>query len=162
MYCGKTTIGRRLARRLGLDFVDLDVAFEERYRINVPTFFQKYGEEAFRTIERKLLHDTEAMDNVVVATGGGTPCFFDNMEFINHTGTSVYLFMSPAAIASRASTSKKMRPLLANLTPEQRLEKIQQQLALREQYYKRAHHQFDAFSPDLDALVEEICQKIEG
>ena len=82
MYSGKTTFGRRLAASKGMDFLDLDRAFEERYHYTVPRFFATFGETAFRKLETQMLRDTARLDNVVIATGGGTPCHSGNMDFI--------------------------------------------------------------------------------
>ncbi len=156
MYSGKTTLGRQLARRLGLDFLDLDVAFENRYHLTIPLFFQKYGEQAFRLLETKVLQSTDDMDNIVISTGGGTPCFNNNIEHINQHGISIYLYMSHDAICSRMAASKKPRPAFANLTDEERRDKVSAQLALREPIYRQAHITINGFNPDIDALVNTI------
>ena len=83
MASGKSNLGQILAEKLGYAFVDLDYLFEERFRIRVLDFFEKYDEKGFRTIEQSLLHETTGWDNMVIATGGGTPCFFDNMDVIS-------------------------------------------------------------------------------
>ena len=83
MGAGKTTIGRVLARELGLDFYDLDWYIEDRFHKKIPDIFAEQGEEGFRDIERKMLHEVAEFENVIVSCGGGTPCFFDNMEYMN-------------------------------------------------------------------------------
>ena len=82
MASGKSNLGQLLAEKLGYSFIDLDYLFEERFRISVLDFFEKYDEDGFRKIERSILHETLEQDDVVISTGGGTPCFFDNMHFI--------------------------------------------------------------------------------
>ena len=110
MYCGKSTFGRRLAEAKGMDYLDLDRAFEARYHYTVPMFFQRFGEAAFRTLETQMLHSTADLDNVVIATGGGTPCYGDNMDFILAHGTAVYLQMPVDALVERALRSRNPRP----------------------------------------------------
>jgi shikimate kinase len=81
--CGKTSLGKKIAKKIGYNFVDLDHLFEEEYKITIPDFFEKYSEEAFRICERKILHSTASLKKTIIATGGGTPCYFDNIDFIN-------------------------------------------------------------------------------
>lgn len=150
MYSGKTTLGRQLAERLGYNFLDLDVAFEERYRVSIPHFFEKYGEPAFRQLEKQLLHQTATLDNTVISTGGGTPCIDDNMDFINHAGVSVYLELTADAICTRAARSKKPRPILTGLSEEERCEKIALQLCQRKPYYEQAHLTVNTYAPTLE------------
>lgn len=156
MYCGKTTVGHRLADSLGYEFVDLDQLFEARYHTAIPLFFQRWGEGAFRKLEQQVLHATEAMDGTVIATGGGTPCYFDNMDWINAHGLSIYLDADMDLILSRAAASKKTRPILAHKTPEERQAFIQSQLSQRLPYYRKASLSVAASHPDIDALVRRM------
>lgn len=160
MYSGKTTVGKQLAKRLNFSFIDLDQAIELRYHVSIPVFFNKYGEDAFRILERNVLEIVSDKDDVVISTGGGTPCFGDNMDFILSKGRVIYLKMAPAAILSRESRSKKQRPLLAFLTDEEKAAKVEAQLKERSGYYERAHFCIDALSPDMDALVELVNKNI--
>lgn len=152
MYAGKTTYGRRLAAAKGLEFVDMDALFEERYHYTVPRFFAQFGEAAFRTIERQLLHYTASLDGVVVATGGGTPCFGDNMDYIIQHGTAVYLQLTVEQLYARALASRNPRPLMHGLSPQQIREKIATQLKEREGFYLRAQVIVDGSNamPDID------------
>lgn len=156
MYSGKTTVGRSLAQQLGFGFVDLDQLFEERYHTSIPLFFNRYGEDAFRKLEQLMLHSTETMDNAVISTGGGTPCYFDNMEWINAHGVSVYLNVSVAKIVQRAHASKKIRPVLANKSPEELQAFIECQLAQRMPFYRMAQIRFPADEPDISSLLRII------
>ena len=104
MYSGKTTIGRKLAECLDTRFVDLDQLFEEHYHTSIPLFFNRYGEDAFRKLEQLMLHSTHTLNHVVISTGGGTPCFFDNMEWINAHGISVYLNGFPTIPKPKSSS----------------------------------------------------------
>lgn len=147
MYCGKTTFGRQLAAEKGMDYLDLDRAFEERYHYTVPRFFATFGEEAFRRLETQMLHSTAQLDNVVIATGGGTPCHSDNMDFILDNGTAIYLQMTVDALVERALHSRNPRPLMRGLTEEQLRDKIAKQLKEREPYYLKAPVVLDGVAP---------------
>ena len=153
MYSGKTTVGHKLATRLGYQWIDLDQMLETTFHTTVPIFFKRYGEEAFRKIEQKLLHSTAELDNIVISTGGGTPCHFDNIEWMNLHGTSVYFDVTIETLLRRASQSKKPRPILAGMTEEERSLYIRQQLSQRLPYYQKANIIFPADQPDLDQLV---------
>ena len=156
MYSGKTTVGHKLAVSLGYQWLDLDQAFETFYHTSIPIFFKRYGEEAFRKLEQKLLHATADNDNTVVSTGGGTPCFFDNMQWINQHGKSVYFDVSVETLLRRAAQSKKPRPILAGMTEEERALYIRQQLDARMPYYQKAQIIFPADEPDLNQLVRIV------
>lgn len=158
MYSGKSTLGRDLARALGFEFADLDVMFEQKYKTTIPLFFRRYGEKAFRIIEQQVLHSTENLDNIVIATGGGTPCFFDNMAWINSHGTSVFFDATVSKILSYASISKKTRPILANKTEEERALFVTEQLKSRLPYYTQAHITFHTDN-DISELAKIIAQK---
>lgn len=149
MYAGKSTYGRRLAEEKGMGYLDLDRAFEERYHYTVPRFFAQFGEQAFRQLESQMLRSTADIDNTVIATGGGTPCFSDNMDFILQHGTAIYLRMSVDALVQRALDSHNPRPAMRGLTEQQLRQKIEQQLAEREPFYLRAHIVIDGQHPDL-------------
>jgi shikimate kinase len=149
MGSGKSRTGREAAERMKCRFIDLDDVFEERYRISVLDFFDKYGETMFRNIERNLLHDTIHEDNVIIATGGGTPCFFDNMDFINRNGTSIYIKPGNDSLVRRLMIVRKKRPLLKDVSKEKLADFIFQQLTERELFYSRAHYKIEG--PDISA-----------
>ena len=149
MYCGKSTFGRRLAEAKGMDYLDLDRAFEERFHYTVPRFFEQFGEQAFRRLETQMLHSTAELDNTVIATGGGTPCHSGNMDFILAHGTAVYLQMSVDAIVARALRSRNPRPKLHGLPEAELRPIIEAQLKEREGIYLRAHIILDGIDPQL-------------
>lgn len=157
MFSGKTTIGHKLAVKLGYRWLDIDHFFELQFHTSIPIFFKHYGEEAFRKIEQKLLHSTAELDNTVISTGGGTPCHFDNMQWINQHGISVYFDVSVQTILHRAASSKKPRPILAGLTDDERALFIRQQLNSRMSYYQKAQIIFPADNPDLNQLARLIA-----
>ena len=104
MYSGKSTIGKQLAKKLGIAFIDTDLLFEQSYHTSIPLFFKRYGETAFRKLERMILeHSIDENQPHVISTGGGTACHNNNMDWINAHGISVYLEMSAAAICARAN-----------------------------------------------------------
>ncbi|MBR1798974.1 MAG: shikimate kinase [Bacteroidales bacterium] len=152
MYSGKSTFGRRVAIEKDLDFLDLDDAFERRYHFTITDFFARFGEKAFRQLEEKILLSTEKMDNIVVSTGGGTPCFGSNMDFMLHHGTVIYLRMNADEICARAETSHRQRPLLQHLSDSQRRTFVEQQLSQRETFYSRSHIILDGNNPTLPNL----------
>jgi len=140
MGSGKSRTGGETAAKLDWHFTDMDDLFEEKYRISVLDFFVKYDETSFRNIERQLLHETILEDNMIIATGGGTPCFFDNMDFINSNGTSIYLKPDIALLINRLRIVRKKRPLLKDVKSENLVDFVHQQLAERELFYSRAHY----------------------
>ena len=153
---GKSSVGKKLAAKLGCEFVDLDNAFEEEYHVSIPDFFQKYNETAFRSCERKVLLDKLALDNVVLSAGGGTPCFSDNMQLMKNSGVVVYIKMAPASLFDRLSHAKRVRPLVQNKTPEELQQYIDNTLPLRETFYQQAHLIVKGESIDVDNLCEEV------
>ncbi len=138
---GKTTLGKQLAKALGYTFWDLDWAIEKSEGRTVPEIFEKNGESYFREIERLELHKTIELDNVIIATGGGAPCFFDNIDFIKKAGISIYLDVSVEALYHRlhgVGTSK--RPLLNGKTEEQLVEDLTNRKNHRQIFYTQANH----------------------
>lgn len=139
MGAGKTTIGQQLAERLGYKFLDMDHVIEEKMQRSVSQIFSEKGEEEFRRLERECLEEISTEQNVVVATGGGAPCFYDNMERMNAYGLTVYLCLSPEQLQERLELShKNKRPLLAQREGEELLDFIRQNLSEREPFYRKA------------------------
>lgn len=153
MGSGKSTVGRQLARALNYTHVDLDVLFEEEYKITIVDFFSKYDENAFRLIEHNLLQKTFTLENHVISTGGGTPCFNSNMDLINLNGVSVYIKMHPKSLFTRLVNSKRTRPLTAGLDEIQLQMSIEENLALREKYYSQSKIQVKGEDIDVNALA---------
>lgn len=159
MGSGKTTFGSQLSRRLHLHFFDTDTLIEHKFKVNINQLFKKYNEEVFRVVEHGVLLDTFKMDHGVISTGGGTPCYKDNMELINQHGISVYLKTAPEHIFERLKKSRKKRPLIAGLNKKELFEFIKMQINAREEYYNRAHIIFDPFKEDIEILIEKISAK---
>ena len=156
MGSGKTNIGKLLSAKLNMAFYDLDQQFEEKYHYTVNHFFEQFGEPEFRKIERSLLLGTENLENTIVSTGGGTPCYFDNMAFINRNGLSIYFKLSVPQIISRLQQSKKPRPLVKGLSGNDLTEKVSTLLESRIPFYQQAHLTIEGFGHTLESLVEEI------
>lgn len=151
MGAGKSTLGRELNRLTGIGFVDLDDLIEQRYGMSIRDMFAQVGEVEFRRREAETLQSTTQMSNVVVALGGGTPCFGDNMDRILASGTTVYLDVPVEKIYHRLMRGRHKRPLISHLSDTELLAYIDENLARRLPYYTRAEATFDA-----GALDEEI------
>ncbi len=143
MGSGKTTVGKQLAAALGRTFYDLDWYIETRYHSTVAQIFAEKGEEGFRQIEKSMLHEVAEFEDIVLSCGGGTPCFFDNMDYINSVGESVYLKATPQVLAEHLRMRKVERPLIKGKSEEELLEYIQTSLKQREPYYLKAEHIID-------------------
>lgn len=143
MGSGKTTVGRQLAKSLGLSFYDLDWYIEMRYHKTVAQIFEERGEDGFRELERNMLHEVAEFENIVLACGGGTPCFFDNMDYMNSLGETVYLQAEPDVLATHLKMGKVVRPLIQGKNDEELIEYIKQSLNVREPYYTKAKHILD-------------------
>ena len=140
MGSGKTTVGKALSKDLGIPFYDLDWYIESRMRKTIPQIFAERGEEGFRKIEHNMLHEVAEFEDVIISCGGGTPCFFDNMDYMNGQGETVYLQASPDVLYDHLIMGKTERPLLKNKTPDEMRQFIAEQLALRDPYYSKAKH----------------------
>ena len=155
MGSGKTTVGKLLATRLGWGFVDMDAHIESKEFKSVSLIFAEKGEQEFRLKEQKCLHEVAEFENVVISTGGGVPCFFDNMEFMNAHGMTIYLKLSAAELAERLECSHaNKRPLLADRKGEELRLFIADGLAQREPFYTRARFAVDGNDKE---LVSVIC-----
>jgi shikimate kinase len=149
MGSGKTTIGKKLANYLKCDFIDLDKLIETKVGMSIVQYFELHGESAFRDLEREVLQKTNFPENVIIATGGGAPCFGDNMSWMNENGLVAYLSLSPKALASRLENSKTDRPLIRNLKGDELEGFISAKLAEREPFYNQS--KFVVSASDLTA-----------
>lgn len=140
MGAGKTTVGKALSKELGLPFYDLDWYIESRMRKTVPQLFGERGEEGFRQIEHNMLHEVAEFEDVIISCGGGTPCFFDNMDYMNSQGQVVYLKASPEVLYKHLLMGKTERPLIKGKSPEELIAFIQEQLERREPFYSKARY----------------------
>ncbi len=143
MGAGKTTVGRQLGMALGIPFYDLDWYIEGRMRKTVPQLFAERGEEGFRLVERNMLHEVAEFEDVVLSCGGGTPCFFDNMDYLNSQGETIYLKASPEVLYGHLKMGRTERPLLKGKSAEEMQQFITNQLAQREPFYSKAKYTLD-------------------
>jgi len=158
MGVGKSTIGKKLARLLGYKFVDTDEIFEEKYKLSIDTFFSKYNEKLFREFESNILESTFQLNNTIIATGGGTPCFFDAMDKINNSGISIYLKMPVDGIVNRLENAIKPRPLVKDKSHEELTLLVEKLLMKRVSSYEKAQIIFEAINPDMDKLLNILKQ----
>jgi len=156
MGCGKSTLGRHLAKALGWEFIDLDDYFEQKFKTTVPLFFKEFGETGFRDGERAALQDLKSVDEAVIATGGGAPCYFDNMDFMNEHGVTLYMKVSPEILAQRLTNSKNVRPLVQGKTGAELITYIKEKLKSREPFYNRANIIADAEVLDLSGYLRVL------
>ncbi len=138
MGSGKSTLGKRLAKKLQYEFIDMDHFIEEKNGMTVQEIFAKRGEPWFRDQEEQFLETVDITINLVVATGGGAPCHGRNMELMNKKGITVYLKLNPPVLANRLINARVIRPLVAGLNHEELLAYIETKIADREPYYSQA------------------------
>jgi shikimate kinase len=144
MGSGKTTLGRALAADMGIEFIDLDHYIEQRYRKSIAQLFAEKGEEGFREVERRMLHEVGEFEDVIISTGGGTPCFFDNIEYMNAQGTTVYLDVPVERLHIRLCIARSKRPLIKDKNDEELMAFIIEQLEKRTPHYSKAQYSFRA------------------
>ncbi len=154
MGSGKSTVGQRLAGRLGYSFIDMDTRLEGEHGMTINAIFEKLGEKAFREMENNLLKEMVSLQDAVISTGGGLPCTGNNMDLINRKGVSIYLRMEPAALLNRLSRGKSRRPLIRHLSRQELETFIQEKLREREPVYLRAHHIISGLNFNMDELME--------
>lgn len=139
MGTGKSYWGRRWATQHHLRFFDLDTEIEQHTRLTIPQLFEQYGETYFREQERERLHHFEKEDNFILSTGGGTPCFYDNMRWMKQHGLTVYLDTPLSVLKERLAREKAHRPLVKHLNEQEMEDFIKNSIQKREIYYKQAH-----------------------
>lgn len=157
MGAGKSTNGRRLSNRLEMPFIDIDEAFEEKYRYSIPRFFDHFGEDQFRDLEQQCLKEIiDENPHAVISTGGGTPCFHDNMRLMNENGLTIYFQMHPKSVALRLTNSKRLRPITRDIAPDKMLSFVTEQLSEREVFYNQADIIIKGENLDMDELIKKI------
>lgn len=139
MGVGKTTLGKKIAKKMELPFIDSDREIEERHQKSIGEIFTENGESFFRTLETDFITSLQNKDEFVLATGGGMPCFGKNMELLNELGTTFYLERSPKELANRLFNAKTRRPLIEGMEKEELISFIDEKLKIREEHYKSAH-----------------------
>jgi shikimate kinase len=156
MGSGKTTAGKKLASILGWSFIDLDKKIEEFTGNTIPELFSAYGEEHFRSVESEVLKSLGSHANTVISTGGGTPCHYDNMDYMIDTGLTIYLKLTPVQLKGRLNGSKEERPLIMNLDNGSLLGFIEEKLSVREKWYNRAEITVEGINLNISLLKSLI------
>ena len=161
MGAGKTTLGKAFARAMGLTFVDLDWYIEERYHKTVRQIFEERGEDGFRELEKRMLHETGEFEDVVISVGGGTPCFFDNMDYMNLVGETVFLDVDVKVLFRRLKVAKQQRPLLANKTDEELMTFIVEALQKRLPFYSKAKYVFNGERLEDRRQIQQSVERLK-
>ena len=156
MGAGKTTLGKAFARKMNVPFVDLDWYIEERFHKTVGELFTERGETGFRELERNMLHEVAEFENVVISTGGGAPCFFDNMEFMNRVGKTVFLDVHPDV-----RIAKQQRPILQGKEDDELKAFIIRALEQRAPFYTQAQYIFNADELEDRWQIETAVQRLQ-
>ncbi len=163
MGCGKSTAGKGLAKKLGYEFIDLDELLEANEGRTISEIFANDGEEAFRKIEQATLASTFGLEHVIIATGGGAPCFFDNMAQMNAHGLTIYIQMTPEGLMERLQGGMDHRPILKGKSPQELHRFIAEALEKRNPFYTQAKSIVDGqiLSPELLHNAIELHQKYQ-
>lgn len=156
MGAGKTTVAKHLASKLGWMHYDTDSLFEEKYHISISDFFHKYDEALFRKLESQVLRDTETLENAIISTGGGTPCFNENMSWMNNHGTTIFLKISFKTAVHRILHSKKKRPLAESKDETQLLDFVEHHYGSRMPFYEQAELIVKGEDLDIDEILRQI------
>ena len=159
MGAGKTTIGRALAKELNVPFYDLDWYITSRMRKTVGQIFEERGEAGFREIEKNMLHEVAEFEDVIISCGGGTPCFFDNIDYMNQQAPVVYLKAEPEVLYKHLAMSKNDRPLLRGKSQDELITFIREQLEKREPFYTKAAYSLDvSLMDDFTKIKNSVAQ----
>lgn len=156
MGCGKSTVGRNLARALNWKFIDLDQFIQEQEGLSITEIFNQQGEEVFRLLEKNALEKAATLENVVIATGGGAPCHHNNLERMKESGLTIYLKLEPEGLLERLLPARKSRPLIANKSDDELLLFIREKLAEREPFYNQASVIADASVTGIEPYLQLI------
>jgi shikimate kinase len=143
MGSGKTTVGKALSKETGMMFYDLDWYIESRMHKTVAQIFAERGEEGFRKIEYNMLHEVAEFEDVIISCGGGTPCFYDNIDYLNGQGDVCYLKATPEVLYKHLLMGKVERPLIKGKSPEELINFITEQVGKREEFYTKARYTLD-------------------
>ena len=160
MGSGKSSTGKLLASQLDYNFIDLDKFIEKEYKMTIPEIFSSKGEKEFRAMEHNCLKKVVEKENTVVACGGGTPCYYGNIELMNNNGTTVYLKMSVDTLVNRLLHAKDKRPLILNKTEKELKVFVNRQLEKREDIYHKAQYIVKAKELNVQELADFIKEQI--
>jgi len=163
MGCGKTTLGKKIARKSGIPFIDLDQKIVEQTGMSIADYFALNGEDSFRETETNSLRSISKNQATIISTGGGTPCFNDNMQWMNETGTTVYLKLPPRALSKRLSGKEgSTRPLLQGKSEEEILDFIIMKLGEREKFYAQASLIIDIQNMKPNSVLDLLFTKLQS
>ena len=162
MGAGKTTLGKALARRMNLSYIDTDKYIEQRYHKKISEIFESEGEERFRDIEHRIILEVSEFEDVIISTGGGLPCFNSNMDVMNSLGITVYLETSVEELAVRLKASRNVRPVLKSRSGDELIEFIKESLDKRTPFYEQAKIRFNAEQMYDDNDVGLLTGKLEA
>ena len=161
MGAGKTTLGKAFARKMNVPFVDLDWYIEERFHKTVGELFTERGDTGVRELERTMLPEGAEVENVGLAPGGGAPCFFDNMEFMNRVGKTVFLDVHPDVLFRRLRIAKQQRPILQGKEDDELKAFIIRALEQRAPFYTQAQYIFNADELEDRWQIETAVQRLQ-
>jgi shikimate kinase len=161
MGAGKTTLGKAFARAMGLTFIDLDWYIEERFHKTIRELFTERGQDAFRDLERRMLHEVGEFEDVVISVGGGTRCFFDNVDYMNSVGETVFLDVDIRVLFRRLKIAKQQRPLLDGKSDEELMQFIQEALQNRLPFYTRAKHTFNGEKLEDRRQIQQSVERLK-
>ena len=160
MGAGKTTLGRALSQALGVQFIDLDWYIESRFHHTINELFAERGEAAFRELERTMLHEVGEFEDVLISTGGGTPCFFDNMQYMNGQGQTVFLDVPVEVLFRRLRVAADQRPILRGKSDEELRNFIGEALQKRLPFYQQARYRFDGSHLESHEQIADSVERI--
>jgi shikimate kinase len=160
MGVGKTTLGKKLSAQMELSFIDLDHFIEGRYHKTIPQIFEEKGEACFREMERNALHEVAEFENIIVSTGGGTPCFYDNMAFMNASGATVYLKALADDLIKQVQLSRHNRPMLKNHSGDELARFVEKTLRERTPYYEQAAMIFHIKRMETEAEITQLATQL--
>lgn len=158
MGSGKSTWGKLTAEKMGIPFLDLDDMVEKRVNMKINDIFGRKGESYFRKIEAVCLRELHELEHFILACGGGTPCYYDNMSMMNSLGVTVWMNTPVQVMATRLLEEAEHRPLVRGLSPDQLQEFIDDKLEERLQYYSQAQLVIDPTETTPDDLIKQLQQ----
>ncbi len=161
MGAGKTTLGKAFARAMGLTFIDLDWYIEERFHKTIRELFTERGEDAFRDLEKRMLHEVAEFEDVVISVGGGTPCFFDNVDYMNAAGDTVFLDVDVKVLFRRLKVAKQQRPILDGKDDEELMAFIGDALQKRLPFYMKANHVFNGEMLEDRRQIQQSVERLK-
>lgn len=160
MGCGKSKLGKAVATKLELPFLDLDDLVEIKSLMSIPELFAAFGEQGFREREKKTLQEATIANDAIIATGGGAPCFFDNMEWMNKNGITVFIDTPVQILADRLINARVERPLVKGKSFEELIDFIETKLVERRPFYNQAQVILKGVDLTAEDLIEALGNQV--